>query len=89
MRKTALLVDMRIDQMSDFVSSLLRLSCSSTSENDNVIMNKIDLISDSVYGVNSSWWGALIIEKVRESAQAITPPSYLIAMIVVPIVSFG
>jgi hypothetical protein len=54
MRKTALLVDMRIDQMSDFVSSLLRLSCSSTSENDNVIMNKIDLISDSVYGVNSS-----------------------------------
>jgi hypothetical protein len=67
----------------------LGLPCGSASEDDDVIVNEVDLVGDSVDGVHSSRRGALVMERVRESAQAITPPSYLMAMIVVPIVSLG
>lgn len=54
-----------------------------------MIMDEIDLVGYSVDGVAAACGGAWVRRGIRESAQAMTPPSYLMATIVVPIVSFG
>jgi len=49
-----LFVDMRIDEESQLMDCLLRLSGSTCSESDDMVMNKIDLISDSIDDIDSS-----------------------------------
>jgi hypothetical protein len=52
-----------------------------------VVVDEVDLVCDSVCDVDAAHGGAWVKGGVRESAQAITPPSYFIATMVVPIVS--
>lgn len=54
-----------------------------------MIMHIVDLVGHAIDGVDSSGRCAYVRgEMLRESAQTITPPSYLTAMMVVPMVSF-
>ena len=86
---SSLLVDVGVDEMSDFMCGLLRLSGGSTSQDDDMVMNEVDFIGDSIDSVGSSSGSPLIMIGILESAQAITPPAYLTAMMVVPIVYLG
>ena len=52
MRKFALLIDMRINQKSQFMYSLLWLSSQSTSQRNNMFMHVIDLVSYSIDSVD-------------------------------------
>jgi hypothetical protein len=54
MRQLALLVDMGVDEDSQLMDCLLGLSGSSCSEGDDVVVDEIDLIGDSVDNVDSS-----------------------------------
>lgn len=54
MRKFSLLVDMRVDEEADFMNCLLGLTCEATAETDDVVVNKIDFIGDTVDGVDAS-----------------------------------
>lgn len=53
-RKFSLLVDMRVDEEADFMNCLLGLTCEATAETDDVVVNKIDFIGDTVDGVDAS-----------------------------------
>lgn len=87
--ESALFVDMGVDEVAYLVGGLLGLSCHSAAQDDDVIVDEIDLVGYSVDGVAAACGGAWVRRGIRESAQAMTPPSYLMATIVVPMVSFG
>lgn len=53
MGKFALLVGVRIDQMTDFVGGLLRLACEAAAEDDDVLVDVVYLIGYSVDNVDS------------------------------------
>jgi len=88
-RQFSLFDDVRVDQIPHIVGSLLRLSCGSTSQYDYVIVDEVDFISYSIDCVRSSCGRSWVNIVLLESAQAMTPPSYLTAMMVVPMVSLG
>ena len=54
MGQLALLVDVGVDEESQLMDCLLGLSGSSCSEGDDVVMDEIDLVSNSVDDVDSS-----------------------------------
>jgi hypothetical protein len=45
---------MGIDEVSDFVGGLLRLSGIATAQDDDMVVHEVDLVSDSVDGVAAS-----------------------------------
>ena len=54
MGQLALLVDVGVDEESQLMHCLLGLSSSSGSEGDDVVVDEIDLVSNSVDDVDSS-----------------------------------
>ena len=54
MGESALLIDMGVDEVPDLVGSLLGLSCCSTSQYDDVVVDEVDLVSHSVHSVHAS-----------------------------------
>lgn len=58
MGELSLFVDMGIDQMSDFMDSLLRLACETASETDDVVVDEVYFVGYSVDGVDSSCGGS-------------------------------
>lgn len=85
----ALLVDEGVDEEAHLVGGLLGLACGPAAENDDGVVDEVDLVSDPVDGVGAAGGGAWVGRGVRESAQAMTPLSYLMAMMVVPMSSTG
>ncbi len=88
-RQFALLIGVGVDEVAYFVGSLLGLAGKSASQDDDVLMDIVDFVGNSVDHVDSSGRGPWVKDWLLESAQAMTPLSYLMAMMVVPMVSLG